>query len=116
MLAAVATAWASAATDPFTWLINVGVAGVVIVLLVTGQLRTKAEVSQLERQIEAKDALIEAFQAQLTANTLPALERSAQVFEALPRATERAVYRDLGQVRAEIEELSQRLQAMTEEP
>jgi hypothetical protein len=112
------TAASDAASDPLTWLFNVGVAGVVLVLLVTGQLRTKSEVTQLERQIVAKDEALAALQAQLTANTLPALERSALVIEALPLAAQRhqrGVYGDLNTMRQELAHLSEQLRHLTTE-
>lgn len=84
----------SATTDPLTWLINLGVAGIVIVLLVTGQLRTKSEVLHLLDEIAAKDKVIEAVQTQLLSQTLPALANSTRVIEAVP-TTENALVRQL---------------------
>ena len=73
---------AAASTDPLTWLANLGRAGIVIVLLVTGQLRTKAEVTGLTAQNEGQAKLIEGFQLQLTEHTLPALAKFVEVFDA----------------------------------
>lgn len=100
--------------DPIAWLVNYGVAGIVILLFVTGQIRTKAEVRSLERQIEAKDQAISAFQAQLSTNTLPALARSAEVLETIP-ASERASYQELRRASAGIAELIQELKHRVEE-
>jgi hypothetical protein len=74
----------SATSDPLTWLVNLGVAGIVIVLLVTGQLRTKAEVSNLQAQIQSQAKLIEGFQTQLNNSTLPALTKFVQFAETIP--------------------------------
>lgn len=108
---AMAFLWASdGTTDPLTWLVNYGVAGIVILLLVTGQLRTKSEVNQLERQLAARDNIIEALQSNLTRHTLPALASSTRVLEAIP-ASESAVLAELSRVRSEAESLVARLEA-----
>jgi len=99
--------------DPVAWLINYGVAGIVIALLVTGQLRTKSEVKGLESQIAAKDKVIDAFQAQLTGHTLPALTQSARVLEAIP-TSESALLVELQRVRAEAEALVVRLESVSD--
>lgn len=96
-------------TDPVAWLVNYGVAGIVIVLLVTGQLRTKTEVTLLERQMAQKDRVIEAFQQQLTSHTLPALAESTRVLEAIP-SSESALLIELHRVRADAEALVARLE------
>lgn len=94
----------SAGSDPVSWLINYGVAGVIIILLVTGQLRTKAEVANLEKQVAAKDEQIAAKDAALTAlvtqltTFMPQLAKVGDVVEALPKQAEiqlAAVVRDL---------------------
>lgn len=103
----------TAATDPLGWLVNLGVAGVVIVLLVTGQLRTKSEVTHLEAEIASKDKVIEAFQLQLTGHTLPALARSARIFEAIP-ASETALLVELRKARTEASDLASRLEVLAE--
>lgn len=102
-------------SDPLTWLVNFGVAGIVIVLFVTGQIRTKAEVENLKSDIAAKDELIKAFQAQLMGHTLPALERSAQVLEAIP-SSERSLYSQLTRAQHEVAALSARLNDLTKGP
>lgn len=98
------TAWIlleTSAPDPIALLINYGVAGIVIVLFITGQIRTKSEVAGLEKQLKEKDDMIQAFTNQLSGNTLPALTRSAQVLEAIP-SNERSLYQELNQARAEV--------------
>ena len=99
---------ANATEDPLSWLINLGVAGIVIVLLITGKLRTGKEVDHLLDEIEKKDEVIAAFQAQLTGHTLPAMARSAQVLEHLPTA-ERSVYAELRQMQTDIVDIANKL-------
>jgi hypothetical protein len=103
-------------SDPLTWLVNLGVAGIVIILLVTGQLRTKAEVEHLQREnerkdklLDAKDGQIAAMQAVITDKTLPALSRSTQVLEAIPRS-ETVLFAQLRRAQLEVTELTQRLE------
>jgi hypothetical protein len=84
----------SAATDPLGWLVNIGVAGIVIILLVTGQLRTKSEVMHLLDEIAAKDKAIDAIQNQIMSQALPALANSTRVIEAVPN-TEQALIEQL---------------------
>lgn len=104
----------SAAEDPFTWLINLGVAGIVIVLLITGKLRTGKEVEYLLTEIAAKDELIKAFQTQLMGQTLPALTRSTQVLEAIP-TSERSMYDALSKSQEEVLTLTKRLHDLLDE-
>jgi len=92
----------SASGDPLTWLVNLGVAGVVIALLVTGQLRTKSEVENLQAQIAQQAHLIEGFQNQLTGNTIPALTKFVQLAETIPANT--------AQMQADMEEVTRALQ------
>lgn len=69
--------------DPTAILVNYGFGGVMILLVITGQLRTKSEVQNLQRQIDDYRAIIQGFQAQAN-QAVPALARSAQVLEAIP--------------------------------
>lgn len=94
----------ASASDPISWLINYGVAGVIIILLVTGQLRTKAEVEGLKAELTKKDESITAKDAALTAlvtqltTFLPQLAKVGDVVEALPRNADThlaAVLRDI---------------------
>lgn len=106
-------AWETTATDdPVAWLVNLGVAGIVIVLLVTGRLRTGKEVEHLLEEIAAKDQIISAFQAQLTGHTLPALARSAQVLEAIP-TSEHALMSQLRDAQREVADLAVRLERLS---
>lgn len=102
---------ATPGTDPFTWLINLGVAGIVLVLLITGQLRTKAEVDHLMSEIAAKDRVIEAVQKELLGTTLPALTQSTRVLEAIP-ASERALVDELRRAQSEAKDLTSRMERM----
>lgn len=95
----------STAADPLVILLNYGIAGVMIILFTTGQIRTKSEVADLRATIQEQSRLIEAMRAQLTGQTLPALTRSAQVLEALP-STEQALVVELRRTVARLEELS----------
>jgi hypothetical protein len=101
-------------TDPLAWLVNLGVAGIVIVLLVTGKLRTGKEVDHLLEEIAAKDQVIAAFQLQLTGTTLPALARSAQVLEAIP-ASDRALHQRLRDAQEQVAHLARQLEQLTRE-
>lgn len=81
----------TASTDPVSWLVNYGVAGVVIALLVLGRLRTKAEVDGLKEQLAKSQAetLAErtanaALVAQITTHTLPQMGHLAEVLDRLP--------------------------------
>lgn len=102
---------AAQSDDPITWLINLGVAGIVIVLLITGQLRTKAEVDHLLSEIAAKDRVIEAVQTQLLSNTLPALAHSTRVMEAVP-ANEQALVEQLQRTQEEAKALIGRMERL----
>jgi len=80
-------------TDPVAWLINYGVAGAVIVLLVTGQLRTKSEVTglkeandQLRADLLAERAGNAALVNQISNHTLPQMNALADVLERVPKA------------------------------
>lgn len=104
---------ATATVDPLTWLIyNAGALGVVFALLVTGQLRTKAEVTHLLHEIESKDKVIEAFQLQLTGHTLPALAQSARILEAIPSGESSALLAELRTAHKETAELRQQLEKL----
>lgn len=103
---------ASVTTDPMAWLINLGVAGVVIILLVTGRLRTKSEVDNLTKENERKDVLIDSKDAQIAAlqdaiinKTIPAIAESARVLEVLPQS-QRAVFSQLRRAQSEVARLT----------
>lgn len=80
-----------ATADPVSWLVNYGVAGIVILLLVTGQLRTKSEVAGLQKALgdaderaRQKDVALSALMAQMTGHTVPQLTDLSRVLNALP--------------------------------
>src|SRR4051812_33851526 len=83
----------SSTPDPVEWLVNYGVAGVVIALMVLGRLRTKAEVDGLKEQNEQlrADLLAErganaALVAQVTGHTLPQMAQLSEVLDRVPSA------------------------------
>lgn len=105
--------------DPLSLLITYGPLGIFLVLLATGQFRTKFEVQRLEKQVEQglerearKDELIRAFQMQLTGHTLPALAQSARVFEAIPNA-ENDLIGQLRRAREEAAVLAKQLESLS---
>jgi hypothetical protein len=109
----------SSPTDPFNWVTGLGFPGVIIALLITGQLRTKPEVERLiaendrkDKLIEAKDTTIATMQSVLTKQTLPALLRSAEVLEAIPNA-ESSLFNELRQAQQQVTDLTSRLERMT---
>ena len=114
------TAWtvdqlvlASASSDePYMILINYGALGVIIVLIVTGQFRTKAEVTRLEEQNKEYRDIIKAFQMQLTTSTLPAMSKSAQVLEAIPDK-ETAMFEELKATQKATKEILGRLESLS---
>lgn len=111
----VALASDPAPTDPLTLLIGYGPLGIFLILLATGQFRTKYEVQGLEKQVEqlvaelhAKDELIRAFQIQLTGHALPALAQTARVFEAFPNTETDA----LGEIKRLQEQLAEQINSL----
>lgn len=77
-------------TDPVSWLVNYGVAGIVLILVITGQLRTKAEVLGLQKALydqgevlKQKDAAMTALVQQITNQTVPAVGDLARLIDAL---------------------------------
>lgn len=79
---------ATSGVDPLQWLINYGIAGIVIALLVLGRLRTKSEVDFITKAREEalarereKDLALQAILAQLTNHTMPQLTQTAQIVE-----------------------------------
>ena len=112
-----------ATTDPLALLINYGLAGIIILLLVVGQLRTRAEVEAIKdasarevsnlTQINAEqNRLIIALQHSLTGGALPAMARSTQILEALPQA-ENTLLHEVENVRREMVELVDQVRAST---
>lgn len=102
---------AEAGTDPVSWLVNYGVAGVIIILLVTGQLRTKAEVEGLKSELTKKDESITAKDAALTAlvtqltTFLPQLAKVGDVVEALPKSGDTQLAAVLARISAKLDDI-----------
>lgn len=74
--------------DPVQLLLNTGIPGIVVVLLITGRLRTQAEVERLEADnarkdavIASKDELISSLQAGINDKAIPALTMSTRALE-----------------------------------
>lgn len=107
------------ASDPYSFLINYGALGIILVLIATGQFRTKAEVQRLEEQVrrveeqnkEYRD-IIRALQMQLTNHTIPAMSKSAQVLEAIPDK-ELAMFEELKTTQAETKKILDRLEKLS---
>lgn len=78
-------------TDPMTWLINLGTAGVWLVCMMTGLLRTKGEVDRLIEEGKAKDRAIETLVSLMTTRTLPTL---ATAVAEMPTAASAAAQRE----------------------
>lgn len=92
--------WATSSGDPVAILINYGGLVGAFALLIIGRLHTTGEVNALnarilalektvvdrDETIKAKDAILEAFQFQLTNRTVPALTRTSEVLEAIPQS------------------------------
>lgn len=100
------------ATDPYSFLVNYGALGIIIILIATGQFRTKAEVQRLESQNNEYREIIKSFQIQLTTQTLPALSKSAQVLEAIPDK-ETAMFEELRSTQAQTKEILSRLENLS---
>lgn len=76
--------------DPVGWLVNLGTAGVWLLLFITGRIRSGKEVENLEARLAQKDRLIEAKDAQIASlsagmmdKAIPVVERATQVLERL---------------------------------
>lgn len=72
--------------DPLTLLASTGIPGVVIILLITGKLRTESEVKRLEGEndrkdivIAQKDEQIQRLQAGIVDQAIPVLTRSTEL-------------------------------------
>lgn len=102
----------SNSADPYSLLVNYGALGIIIVLIATGQFRTKAEVQRLEDQNKEYREIIKAFQIQLTTQTLPAMSKSAQVLEAIPDK-ESAMFEELRATQKETREILDRLEKLS---
>lgn len=119
MLHLLASGSTSTLSDPFTYLTGLGFPGIVIGLLITGQLRTKSEAERLIEEnrrkdeiIIAKDRQLEALQASIVDKAIPALTRSTQVLESLQKP-EVGAHDELSTARREIAEVAARLERLT---
>jgi uncharacterized protein YlaN (UPF0358 family) len=109
LLAYLAAMETTAPTDPIAWLVNYGVAGVVIALLVLGRLRTKSEVDglkeaneQLRTDLLAERAANAALVTQMTNHTLPQMAHLAEVLDRVPQAVTKEPETSLEHVLAQI--------------
>lgn len=91
-IAAAAPSGGGGGTDPFTYLTGLGFPGIVIGLLITGQLYPKSVVERLTAENEAKDAIIKAkddqmnaLQGGITDKVIPALTLATQTMENISR-------------------------------
>lgn len=120
--------------DPVSILIGYGPLGIMLVLLATGQFRTKyelqgrdkqiaslerlvadqaAEIGRLHTEAHQKDELNRAFQMQLTGHALPALAQSARAFEAIVPTNESDA--PLGEVKRLLDELAAQVTALKQQ-
>ena len=83
---------AGSVNTPFTYLTGLGFPGVIIALFISGQIRLKSEVERLYAELSKKDDIIalkdkqiEALQQGIVEKAIPALTRSTQVLEAMPK-------------------------------
>lgn len=105
---------ASGGTDPLTYLTGLGFPGIIIALLLTGQLRTKTEVERLIAENESKDAIITSKDRQiaviqdgLVKDVIPALTKSTQILESM--SSDNSLISQLAHAHQEIVALTQRL-------
>lgn len=110
----VADAAGGAGADPFTYLTGLGFPGIIIGLLLTGQLRTKTEVERLIAENEHKDGIITAkdnqikeLQVSIADKAIPALVESARVLQNL--STEANTLAQLRSAQQEVADLNARL-------
>lgn len=102
--------------DPVQALINNGIMGVFWVLvLFTNRLHVHGEVERLEqlvadrdKRIAYQDRVIERFMTVSTDTTIPALQKTAQVMEAVPDK-ESAMLKQMNQLQESFEVMAQRL-------
>lgn len=108
----------SAPADPVAWMVNYGVAGIVIALVVLGRLRTKSEVDGLKELIEQQGADLRAERAantalvqQLTNHTLPQMTQMAEVLDRVPvvvqKPAETGLEHTMAQIAASLARLEQ---------
>lgn len=64
--------------------LNYGVLGALVIAAAFGWIHFKPEVDRMTKQIEEQEKALTELRNQIITNALPALNRSAQVLEALP--------------------------------
>lgn len=114
--------------DPFTYLTGLGFPGIIIALLLTGQLVPKGVIDRMSKDLDRKDEIIKAkdeqiaaLQAGLVDKAIPALTRSTQVLERLPSSvkhSENAVLERLDQVsglQSDMADLARKLESLVRE-
>lgn len=86
LLAAAVAVLAADGVDPLTILLNYGAVGLLLGLFVLGKVHSDSEVRELRAQNAKLADALAGLQTALTGQTIPALTRSAQVFEAMPES------------------------------
>lgn len=109
-----AMVFTAVAPDPMSVLINYGFGGLMILLIILGQLRTKAEVESLKEINAEQREIIRTFQNQMSTQTLPAMARSAQVLEAIP-SKEAEMLDELKETHRAMSTLVDRVEAISRE-
>jgi len=85
-----ADAGGGASFDPYTLIASTGIPGIVVVLLISGKLRTESEVKRLVSENERKDTVIRqkdeqivSLQQGIVEQAIPVLTRSTSLLEKL---------------------------------
>lgn len=100
-------------TDPLSTLLQYGLAGVILILVITGQLHTKATVKAKDDVIERQWRLLE-LAVQTTPGAAQALHQTAGVLEAIP-ATAGARFDRLDATLNQLEPFLAQLSAVAEQ-
>lgn len=98
--------------NPLMVLINYGALGIIVILYVTGMIPSKGEVKLLKEQNTEYRTIIDRFQTVISTSTLPALQRQAQVLEAIPNR-EYDYLGDLKDSQAKMVELLARMESIS---
>lgn len=105
----------AATFDPTSWLVNYGIAGVVIALVIMGRFRTKQEVDGLKEQlVAAQKAVLDeraansALVTQITQHTLPTLERLGSLVNEMPKTSESDLLSRLDVLTRKIEDVQRK--------
>jgi hypothetical protein len=81
VISMVAPLAADGASDPVSWLLALGPGGIFAALIITGQLRTKAEVDNLKEEIAKRDRTIDQLATGVTGAAMPALAHATRLVE-----------------------------------